>query len=206
MASSFFTWCDEHEYWDKMLETEHLLADYFPRNSNDYPEPRPFKKRTRNALSQDVMNMVTEEYKTVQLLHGWHDQRKVASWALKQLEDGWHIHVLHDDKNVPLYYFILNVQDANNVTMQGLWRSIYGSLYYLSKEKEVVKGRAMELVKWAFLQHDISIDALVTVNAQLGLVKLFRRIGIELPFITPFDETVQGLAELTHFEMRNLYK
>ncbi len=205
-AVSFFTWIEENTYWDDMLEQERFLADYYPRNPTDRPEPRPFRSSVAKYMSQEVMDAAVKQYHTVQQLPGWRDQRKVANWALGILNDRWHIHVLHDADNIPLYYFIMQVIDENNIEMRGLWRSIYGSLYYLSHGKPVVKGLAMDLVKWAFKQHNISNDAHVDVNAQLGLVKLFDRNGIKLPFLAPFQTDVQGVSEWTFFTVSQLYE
>lgn len=205
VSVSFFTWTDTNEYWDNMLEQEHYLADYYPRNASYNEEVRAFRKREEKGLPQETRYMAKRQYHAIQALQGWCDQRKVASWALNGLKEGWHIHVAHDEHNIPLYYFILCVSnDKKSVEMKGLWRSIYGSLYNLSCGKDAVKGKAMDLVKWSLRQHKIISDATVTVSAQIGLVKLFRKNGFELPFTSPFPEDLQGFSEPTLFIVSNV--
>lgn len=124
----------------------------------------------------------------------WNDQKRVAAWATKVIKVGDYVHMAYKN-NIPLYFLVLRIHSNEFVEMRGLWRSLQSCVRNVQEKKG-----AFGLIKWSLTQHDIERHACVRVQAQIGLVRLFKSYGIDLPFL-PGDSPiyVPGSSVQTEF-------
>jgi hypothetical protein len=195
---------------DSMLLQELCIAEWFPRKRPSALSKPGQSRAFRYETWKQTMQWCCEHYHDVyneDVTKHWMDQCQVAKWAVTNLREDYHVYCLMDmTHQVPLYYLILHLDKiTGQLTMKGMWKSLYGTLYHVHNKIDMFKGQGFTFFS-CVITHKMTSEFVkqhINVDLRMGLKLMLESHNVKPQFVGTFSKA-QGFsvpAVIDGFEM-----